>query len=97
MFYITYYAKKHKKFITRKGSMINLTERKANLVTSKNNNTLFSYWDLDADGLENGCRKGKGQNMIELFNLLFVESPLGLSIILIVGIIAIGIEGYRSS
>jgi|TARA_B110000211_G_scaffold192687_1_gene220090 hypothetical protein len=35
--------------------------------------------------------------MIELFNLLFVESPLGLSIILIVGIIALGIEGYRSS
>ena len=35
--------------------------------------------------------------MIELFNLLFVESPLGLSIILIVGIIAIGIEGYRSA
>jgi len=35
--------------------------------------------------------------MIELFNLIFVESPLGLSIILIVGIIALGIEGYRSS
>tara|TARA_X000001382_G_scaffold15381_1_gene9817 strand:+ start:356 stop:463 length:108 start_codon:yes stop_codon:yes gene_type:complete len=35
--------------------------------------------------------------MIELFNLLFIESPLGLSIILIVGIIALGIEGYRSS
>ena len=35
--------------------------------------------------------------MIELFNLLFIESPVGLSIILIVGIIAIGIEGYRSS
>jgi len=35
--------------------------------------------------------------MIELFNLLFIESPTGLSIILIVGIIAIGIEGYRSS
>jgi len=35
--------------------------------------------------------------MIELFNLIFMESPLGLSIILIVGIIALGIEGYRSS
>jgi|TARA_B100000029_G_C17220610_1_gene831566 hypothetical protein len=35
--------------------------------------------------------------MIELFNLLFIESPIGLSIILIVGIIALGIEGYRSS
>ena len=35
--------------------------------------------------------------MSELFNLRFVESPIGLSIILIIGIIAIGIEGYRSS
>ena len=35
--------------------------------------------------------------MIELFNLLFIESPTGLSIILRVGIIALGIEGYRSS
>ena len=35
--------------------------------------------------------------MIELFNLLFIESPTGLSIILIVGFIALGIEGYRSS
>ena len=35
--------------------------------------------------------------MIELLQLIFVESPLGLSVILIAGIIAIGIEGYRSS
>jgi len=35
--------------------------------------------------------------MIELFNLIFIESPLGLSIIFIVAIVAMGIEGYRSS
>ena len=43
--------------------------------------------------------------MIELFNILFVESPTGLAIIfmvavvavVVVGIIALGIEGYRSS
>tara|TARA_R100001163_G_scaffold264_1_gene489 strand:+ start:192 stop:299 length:108 start_codon:yes stop_codon:yes gene_type:complete len=35
--------------------------------------------------------------MIELFNLIFVESPIGLSLIFIVAIILIGIEGYRSS
>jgi len=35
--------------------------------------------------------------MIELFNLIFVESPTGLSIIFIIALIAIGIEGYRSS
>jgi len=47
--------------------------------------------------LEKCNRESADQSMIELFNLLFIESPLGLSIILIVGIIAIGIEGYRSS
>jgi len=35
--------------------------------------------------------------MIELFNLIFIESPIGLSIIFIVAIVAIGIEGYKSS
>ena len=35
--------------------------------------------------------------MIELFNLIFVERPIGLSIILIIGVIAIGIEGYTSA
>tara|TARA_R100000329_G_scaffold580_1_gene1206 strand:- start:327 stop:434 length:108 start_codon:yes stop_codon:yes gene_type:complete len=35
--------------------------------------------------------------MIELLQLIFTESPIGLSVILIVGIIALGIEGYRSS
>jgi hypothetical protein len=35
--------------------------------------------------------------MIELLSIIFVESPIGLSVILIIGIIALGIEGYRSS
>jgi hypothetical protein len=35
--------------------------------------------------------------VIELLQLIFMESPIGLSIILIGGIIFIGIEGYRSS
>jgi hypothetical protein len=35
--------------------------------------------------------------MVELLSLIFMESPIGLSVILIAGIIAIGIEGYRSS
>jgi hypothetical protein len=35
--------------------------------------------------------------MIELLNLIFMESPIGLSIIFMVAIVAIGIEGYRSS
>tara|TARA_R100001129_G_scaffold5552_1_gene4617 strand:- start:638 stop:745 length:108 start_codon:yes stop_codon:yes gene_type:complete len=35
--------------------------------------------------------------MIELFNLIFIESPIGLSIIFILALILIGIEGYKSS
>jgi|TARA_E500000318_G_scaffold73109_1_gene67761 hypothetical protein len=35
--------------------------------------------------------------MIELLNLIFIESPVGLSIIFIVAIVIMGIEGYRSS
>ena len=58
---------------------------------------MFSLLGFRRRRLENGDRQRKGQNMIELFNLLFIESPVGLSIIFIVGIIAIGIEGYRSS
>jgi len=34
--------------------------------------------------------------MIELFNLIFVESPIGLSIILIGGLVCIGIAGYQA-
>ena len=42
--------------------------------------------DLDSKGLT-----------VELLSLIFVESPLGLSIIFMIGIVALGIEGYRSS
>jgi|TARA_A100001011_G_scaffold48856_1_gene46553 hypothetical protein len=35
--------------------------------------------------------------MVELLSLIFMESPIGLSVILVAGIVAIGIEGYRSS
>ena len=50
MFYITYYAKKHKKFITRKGQYDkpDVTEGKA--FVSKQGNPCLVYWDLEADG-----------------------------------------------
>lgn len=35
--------------------------------------------------------------MIELFNIIFVESPIALCIILIVGVLFMGIAGYRAS
>ena len=35
--------------------------------------------------------------MIELLSIIFVESPLGLSIILLAGILVLGYMGYKSS
>ena len=34
--------------------------------------------------------------MVELFNLIFVESPIGLSILLLGAIVCFGIMGYES-
>ena len=34
--------------------------------------------------------------MVELFNLIFVESPMGLSILLLGAIVCFGIMGYES-
>jgi hypothetical protein len=34
--------------------------------------------------------------MIELFNIIFVESPIGLSIILLGAIVCFGFMGYES-
>ena len=50
MFYITYYAKKHKKFITRKGQYDKPDGTKGKSFTSKNNTPCLEYWDLDNDG-----------------------------------------------
>ena len=50
MFYITYYAKKHKKFITRKGQYDKPDGTKGKSFTSKNNTPCLVYWDLDNDG-----------------------------------------------
>ncbi len=51
-FTITYWANKHKKFITRQGSWTkpddNFTTGKA--FVSNNGKVCFIYWDLDADG-----------------------------------------------
>ena len=51
-FTITYWAKKHKKFITRNGRWTkpddNLTTGKA--FVSNNGKVCFIYWDMDADG-----------------------------------------------
>ena len=50
MFYITYYAKKHGKFITRKGQYDKPDGTKGKSFVSKNGTPCLVYWDLDNDG-----------------------------------------------
>tara|TARA_Y100001963_G_scaffold156413_1_gene249926 strand:+ start:556 stop:792 length:237 start_codon:yes stop_codon:yes gene_type:complete len=50
MFYITYYAKKHGKFITRKGQYDKPDGTKGKSFVSKNGVPCLVYWDLDNDG-----------------------------------------------
>ena len=50
MFYITYFATKHKTFITRKGQYDKPDGTKGKSFTSKNDTPCLVYWDLDADG-----------------------------------------------
>jgi hypothetical protein len=49
MFYITYYAKKHNKFITRKGQYDKPNGTKGKSFVSKNGVPCLVYWDLDKD------------------------------------------------
>ena len=50
MFYITYYAKKHGKFITRKGQYDKPDGTKGKSFVSKNGGPCLVYWDLDNNG-----------------------------------------------
>ena len=51
MFYITYFAKKHAKFITRKGQYDKPDGTKGKSFTSKKDNIpCLVYWDLDNNG-----------------------------------------------
>ena len=51
-FVITYYAKKHKKIITRNGSWTKPTDimTTGKAFISKNGKVCFVYWDLDQNG-----------------------------------------------
>ena len=49
-FKITYFAKKHAKFITRKGQYNKPDGTEGKSFVSKNGNPCLVYWDLDADG-----------------------------------------------
>ena len=59
MFYITYFAKKHKAFITRKGryDKPDGTPSEKGAYVSKKGEPVLNYWDLDADGWRNATGK----------------------------------------
>ena len=46
-FYITYFSKKHSKFITRKGQLNKPDGTEGKDFISKNGNPCLIYWDLD--------------------------------------------------
>ena len=54
-FLITYYAKKHGKIITRRGTWTKPnTDTKGKVIQSKDGNDIFIYWDLNAEPNKNG-------------------------------------------
>ena len=56
-FLITYYAKKHSKIITRRGTWTKPnTDTKGKYFETKDGNDIFIYWDLDATPNQNGNR-----------------------------------------
>ena len=66
-YYITYYAKKHSKIITRKGSKFKPnTETQGKYFVSKNDTPCFIYWDCDAEPNENGNQWRQATGSIEV-------------------------------
>ena len=67
-FYITYYADKHKKIITRKGQWLKPdTEMDAMPITGKvfvssKGQVCFIYWDMDAEPNEKGSQWRMAKN-----------------------------------
>ena len=48
-FYITYFAKKHKKIITRTASAEKPNGVLGKIFTDKNGNPCYNFWDIDAE------------------------------------------------
>ena len=53
-FYITYYARKHESFITRKASPNKPNGVLGKIFTDKNGTDRFIYWDFDAENKTGG-------------------------------------------
>jgi len=69
-FLITYYAKKHKKIITRKATWTKPnTDTQGKHFVSNNNDECFIYWDLDAVPNENGNRWRQAKNPLRVERL----------------------------
>ena len=58
-FYITYYARKHQKFITRKGWFDKPDGTKGKSFVSSQGNPCLIYWDLDQDAWRMAVGKSK--------------------------------------
>ena len=75
MFYITYYAKKHGKFITRKGQYDKPDGTKGKSFVSKNGVPCLVYWDLDNDG----WRMAVGETRVRIRLKLLQDFSNGLN------------------
>ena len=64
MFYITYYAKKHNKFITRKGQYDKPDGTKGKSFVSKNGVPCLVYWDLDNNGWRMAVGEAKVRTLV---------------------------------
>ena len=58
-FYITYYARKHQKFITRKGWFDKPDGTKGKSFISSHGDPCLIYWDLDQDAWRMAVGKAK--------------------------------------
>ena len=56
-FYITYFAKKHSKFITRKASATNTEGTAGKMFTDRNGVNRYIYWDLDKGDWRHATRQ----------------------------------------
>ena len=66
-FYITYYAKKHSKIITRKGLKFKPnTDTQGKYFVSKDETPCFIYWDINAEPNQNGNKWRQATGLITI-------------------------------
>ena len=65
-FLITYYAKKHSKIITRRGTWTTPNTDTKGKVINSNGDNVFIYWDLEATPNKNGNQWRKATNPIRV-------------------------------